>query len=66
MNLLPFPMLDGWLILLLLIESALRHDMNRVVKERTYQAGLVLLMMFFAFIIFSDVTKLPIFTKIVR
>jgi regulator of sigma E protease len=65
-NLLPFPMLDGWLILLLLIESALRHDMNRVVKERTYQAGLVLLMMFFAFIIFSDVTKLPIFTKIVR
>jgi len=65
-NLLPFPLLDGWTVLTLLIESALRRNINRVVKERIYQAGLVVLLMFFAFIIFSDITKLPAFTHIAR
>lgn len=63
LNLMPFPILDGGLILLLLIESALRHDISINVKERIYQAAFVVLMMFFAFVIFNDVTKLPIFTK---
>jgi regulator of sigma E protease len=35
-----------------------------MVKERIYQAAFVLIMVFFAFIIFNDVTKLPIFTHI--
>jgi regulator of sigma E protease len=65
-NLLPFPILDGWMILLLLIESALRRDISRVIKERSYQAGLVLILIFFAFIIFSDITKLPLFTHTVK
>lgn len=63
LNLMPFPILDGGLILLLLIESVLRHDISINVKERIYQAAFVVLMMFFAFVIFNDVTKLPIFTK---
>lgn len=62
LNLLPFPILDGGLILLLLIESGLRHDINVVLKERIYQAAFVVLVAFFAFVIFNDVTKLPIFT----
>jgi regulator of sigma E protease len=64
LNLLPFPILDGGLILLLLIESVLRHDISVVVKERIYQAAFVVLVVFFAFIIFNDVTKLPIFTHV--
>ena len=64
LNLMPFPILDGGLILLLLIESVLRHDISIIVKERIYQAAFVVLMMFFAFIIFNDVTKLPIFTHL--
>ncbi|HET7103915.1 MAG TPA: RIP metalloprotease RseP [Terracidiphilus sp.] len=64
LNLLPFPILDGGLILLLLIESGLRHDISINVKERIYQAAFVVLMMFFAFVIFNDVTKLPIFTHV--
>jgi regulator of sigma E protease len=64
LNLLPFPILDGGMILFLLIESALRHDINLVLKERIYQAAFVVLMMFFVFIIFSDVTKLPMFTHV--
>jgi regulator of sigma E protease len=65
-NLLPFPMLDGWLIFLLLIESALRREINRKAKERAYQAGLVGMLIFFGFVICSDVAKLPIFTRIVK
>jgi len=64
LNLMPFPILDGGLILLLLIEGLLRHDISINVKERIYQAAFVVLMMFFAFIIFNDVTKLPIFTHL--
>jgi regulator of sigma E protease len=64
LNLMPFPILDGGLILLLLIESMLRHDISIAVKERIYQAAFVVLVVFFAFIIFNDVTKLPPFTHI--
>jgi len=64
LNLLPFPILDGGLILLLLIESLLRHDISLNVKERIYQAAFVVLLAFFAFVIFNDVTKLPIFTHL--
>ena len=63
LNLFPFPILDGGLILLLLIESALRHDINTLVKERIYQAAFVVLVAFFAFMIFNDVSKLPIFMR---
>jgi regulator of sigma E protease len=61
LNLLPFPILDGGGVLLLLIESGIRRDIGVNVKERIYQAAFVVLMAFFAFIIFNDVTRLPIF-----
>jgi regulator of sigma E protease len=64
LNLLPFPILDGGLILLLLIEGIIRHDISVNVKERIYQAAFVVLVVFFAFVIFNDVTKLPIFTHV--
>jgi regulator of sigma E protease len=52
------------MIFLLLIESVLRHDININVKERIYQAAFVALIAFFVFVIFNDVTKLPIFTHL--
>jgi regulator of sigma E protease len=64
LNLLPFPILDGGMIMLLLIESLIRRDIGVNVKERIYQAAFVVLMAFFAFIIINDVTKLPIFTHL--
>jgi regulator of sigma E protease len=64
LNLVPFPILDGGMIMLLLVESVIRQDISTLVKERIYQAAFVLIMVFFAFIIFNDVTKLPIFTHI--
>lgn len=61
LNLLPFPILDGGMILFLVIESVLRHEINLNVKERIYQAAFVMLVAFFVFIIFNDMSKLPMF-----
>jgi len=58
LNLMPFPILDGGMILLLLIESALRHDISLSIKERIYQAAFVVLTAFFVFVLFNDVSKL--------
>ncbi len=60
LNLMPFPILDGGMILLLLIESFLRHDINLVIKERIYQAAFVVLTAFFVFILYNDVSKLGV------
>jgi regulator of sigma E protease len=64
LNLMPFPILDGGLILLLIIETIIRRDIEVNIKERIYQAAFVVLIAFFAFIIFNDVTKLPIFNHL--
>jgi regulator of sigma E protease len=62
LNLLPFPILDGGLILMLLVESLMRRDISLIVKERIYQAAFVVLVAFFAFIMFNDVSKLQFFS----
>jgi len=64
LNLLPFPILDGGLILLLMIESMMRRDISMIVKERIYQAAFVVLVAFFAFIMFNDFSKLQIFSHL--
>jgi regulator of sigma E protease len=60
----PFPILDGGMIVLLLIESVMRRDINVNLKERIFQAAFVVLLVFFAFIIINDLTKLPIFAHL--
>jgi regulator of sigma E protease len=63
-NLLPIPILDGGVILLLLIEGILRRDLNQEFKERIYQAAFVVLLIFAAFVMFNDISKLPVFSKL--
>ena len=63
-NLLPIPILDGGMILLLLIEGALRRDLNQEFKERVYQVAFVVLILFAAFVMFNDITRFPIFSKL--
>ncbi len=58
MNLLPFPVLDGGMILFLLIEALMRRDVNQVIKERVYQVAFVCLILFAVFVMFNDITKL--------
>ncbi|MGA1981125.1 MAG: RIP metalloprotease RseP [Acidobacteriaceae bacterium] len=63
-NLLPFPILDGGMIFLLLIESAFRRDLPMPVKERIYQVAFVCIVLFAAMVIFNDITKLPFFAHL--
>jgi regulator of sigma E protease len=63
-NLLPLPILDGGMIFFLLIESIMGRDFPMHIKERVYQVAFVCLVLFAAVVIFNDITKLPIFTKL--
>ncbi|HKD79362.1 MAG TPA: RIP metalloprotease RseP [Candidatus Angelobacter sp.] len=64
-NLLPIPILDGGLMLMLLIESVMRRDIKQEVKERVYQVAFVCLVLFAAVVIYNDVAKtLPSWTHI--
>jgi regulator of sigma E protease len=64
MNLLPIPILDGGTILFLLIEGALRRDLKQEFKERVYQVAFVMLILFFAFVMVNDVSKLNLFSRL--
>jgi regulator of sigma E protease len=56
-NLLPIPVLDGGVILLLLIEGLIRHDLSVEVKERFVQAGIVFLLLLAVFVMYNDLVK---------
>src|SRR6201987_378145 len=56
-NLLPIPILDGGVILLLLIESLMRRDISLQIKERIYQAAVVFLVLFAGTVIYEDIVK---------
>jgi regulator of sigma E protease len=56
-NLLPIPILDGGLILLLFIESLMRRDISQNIKERIYQAAFVFLLLIAAVVIYNDLLR---------
>ena len=62
LNLMPFPILDGGMILFLLLEILMRRDVDMAVKERIYQVGFALILVFAAYIVVNDVSKLHLFT----
>jgi len=57
MNLLPIPILDGGVILLLLIESLMQREISLPIKERIYQAAFVFLVLFAVTVIYNDIVK---------
>ena len=57
-NLLPVPILDGGVILMLLIEMSMRRDLDLRVKEAVIRVGLVFLMMVVVFVIYNDISKI--------
>jgi len=56
-NLLPIPILDGGVILLLLVEGVMRRDISLQIKERIYQAAFVFLVLFAVLVIYNDIAK---------
>ncbi|HXN46219.1 MAG TPA: RIP metalloprotease RseP [Bryobacteraceae bacterium] len=56
-NLLPIPILDGGVILMLLVEMIMRRDLSLRVKETLFKLGFVFLMAIMAFVIYNDIAK---------
>jgi len=56
-NLLPIPVLDGGVILMLLVETIIRRDLSLEVKERFVQVGIVFLLLLAAFVMYNDLVK---------
>ncbi len=57
-NLLPIPILDGGVMLLLLIETLMGRDLSLRVKERVVQVSMVFLLLMMVVVLYNDVIKL--------
>ena len=57
-NLLPVPILDGGVMLLLLVEMLLRRDLDLRVREAVVRVGFVFLMMVVVFVLYNDISKI--------
>ncbi|MGH9430752.1 MAG: RIP metalloprotease RseP [Terriglobia bacterium] len=56
-NLLPIPILDGGMIVMLGVEGLMRRDLSLQVKERVVQVGMVFLLMLAVFVMYNDIIK---------
>lgn len=57
-NLLPIPILDGGVIVLLLIEMIMGRDVSMSAKENILKVGFVFLMMIVVLVLYNDISKL--------
>jgi regulator of sigma E protease len=57
-NLLPIPILDGGVIMMLLVEMLMRRELDLKVKEAVVKVGFVFLMMVVVFVIYNDISKM--------
>ncbi len=57
-NLLPIPILDGGMLLMLLIEMLIRRDLSLQIKETVFKLGFVFLMLTLLVVIYNDITKI--------
>jgi regulator of sigma E protease len=57
-NLLPIPILDGGVIVMLALEMLMRRDLSLRVKETVFKLGFVFLVAVMAFVLYNDITKM--------
>jgi len=57
-NLLPIPILDGGMIVLLLVEIIMGRDVSMAAKENILKVGFVFLMMVVVLVLYNDISKL--------
>ena len=58
LNLLPVPILDGGLILLLLVELLLRRPLDQKIQETAHKIGLIFLIGLMAVEMYNDITRI--------
>ena len=64
LNLLPIPVLDGGHIFIMALEGAARRDFSTRVKEKMFLAGFMLLLMLMVTVIYNDLTRIPLFERL--
>ncbi|MEQ1947669.1 MAG: site-2 protease family protein [Bryobacteraceae bacterium] len=57
-NLLPVPILDGGVMLMLFLEMLMRRDLDLRVKETALKVGFLFLMFIVVFVIYNDLSKM--------
>jgi len=57
-NLLPIPIMDGGVILMLLVEMTMQRDLSLNVKEAMFKVGFVCIMLLVAFAIYNDISRI--------
>jgi regulator of sigma E protease len=57
-NLLPIPIMDGGVILMLLVEIVMHRDLSLNVKEAMFKVGFVCIMLLVAFAIYNDISRI--------
>jgi regulator of sigma E protease len=57
-NLLPIPILDGGVILMLLVEMLIGRDLSMPVKEAVIKVGFVFLLVVTVFAVYNDISKI--------
>ena len=57
-NLLPIPIMDGGVIVMLLVEMVMRRDLSLNVKEAVFKLGFVTIVVILAFAIYNDISKI--------
>ncbi len=64
LNLLPIPVLDGGHIFIMALEGLARRDFSTRVKEKMFLAGFAALLMLMVTVIYNDLTRIPLFEKL--
>jgi regulator of sigma E protease len=64
LNLLPIPVLDGGHIFIMALEGAARRDFSTRVKEKMFLLGFALLLMLMVTVIYNDLTRIPLFERL--
>lgn len=64
LNLLPIPVLDGGHIFIMALEGLARRDFSLRVKEKMFLAGFAVLLMLMVTVIYNDLTRIPIFERL--
>ena len=57
LNLMPIPILDGGVILLLIVEGLIGRDLSLRAKERIFRVGLIFLVLLMGVVIVNDISK---------
>jgi regulator of sigma E protease len=64
LNLLPIPVLDGGHIFIMALEGVARRDFSIRVKEKMFLAGFAVLLMLMVTVIYNDLTRIPLFERL--